>query len=161
VGEGERLRPPSPKCPRACRPTWVTTPVPADSTTTRRVLSAFTLEVSFCLGMLVSREQQFPLLREQQFPLLGGLFRGRALIRSNGGVRRRDLLSGSVTAKTELAPLRGRPAQVARKDQAILAAAREVFLADPTAPISAVVERVDVRAPYHRYESKEDLLRTL
>jgi hypothetical protein len=98
---------------------------------------------------------------QHQFLLRGGLFRERALIRSNGGVRRRDLSSGSVTAKTELAPLRGRPARVARKDQAILAAAREVLLADPTAPISAVAERVDVRAPYHRYESKEDLPRTL
>jgi AcrR family transcriptional regulator len=38
-----------------------------------------------------------------------------------------------------------------------------VFLADPTAPISAVAERagVGIGALYHRYAGKEDLLRTL
>ena len=36
------------------------------------------------------------------------------------------------------ARLRGRQAQAAQNDQLILKAAREVFLADPTAPISAV-----------------------
>ena len=39
------------------------------------------------------------------------------------------------------APLRGRQAQAAQNDELILRAAREVFLADPTAPISAVAER--------------------
>src|SRR6201984_611291 len=60
-------------------------------------------------------------------------------------------------------PLRGRQAQAAQNDQLILQAAREVFLADPTAPISAVAERagVGIGALYHRYASKEDLLRTL
>jgi AcrR family transcriptional regulator len=60
-------------------------------------------------------------------------------------------------------PLRGRQAEAARNDQAILSAAREVFLADPSAPISAVAKRagVGIGALYHRYESKEDLLRTL
>ena len=60
-------------------------------------------------------------------------------------------------------PLRGRKAQAALNDEAILRAAREVFVADPTAPISAVAERagVGIGALYHRYESKEDLLRTL
>jgi len=38
------------------------------------------------------------------------------------------------------APLRGRQAQAAQNDELILQAAREVFLADPTAPISAVAE---------------------
>jgi AcrR family transcriptional regulator len=61
------------------------------------------------------------------------------------------------------APLRGRQAQAARNDAAILAAARDVFLADPDAPISAVAERagVGIGALYHRYAGKEDLLRTL
>src|SRR6516162_4853674 len=61
------------------------------------------------------------------------------------------------------ARLRGRQAQAAHNDEAILQAAQEVFLADPTAPISAVAERagVGIGALYHRYASKEDLLRTL
>jgi AcrR family transcriptional regulator len=59
--------------------------------------------------------------------------------------------------------LRGRQAQAAQNDQLILEAAYEVFLADPTAPISAVAERagVGIGALYHRYASKEELLRTL
>jgi AcrR family transcriptional regulator len=59
--------------------------------------------------------------------------------------------------------LRGRQAQAALNDELILQAAREVFLADPTAPISAVAERagVGIGALYHRYAGKEDLLRTL
>ena len=61
------------------------------------------------------------------------------------------------------ARLRGRQAQAAHNDALILQAAREVFLADPTAPLSAVAERagVGIGALYHRYASKEDLLRTL
>src|SRR6201993_2405738 len=61
------------------------------------------------------------------------------------------------------APLRGRQAQAAQNDELILRAAREVFLADPTAPISAVAERagVGIGALYHRYAGKEDLLATL
>ena len=60
-------------------------------------------------------------------------------------------------------PLRGRQAQAAQNDELILQAAREVFLADPGAPISAVAERagVGIGALYHRYAGKEDLLRTL
>src|SRR6201981_1054253 len=59
--------------------------------------------------------------------------------------------------------LRGRQAQAAHNDEAILQAAREVFLDDPGAPISAVAERagVGIGALYHRYAGKEDLLRTL
>jgi len=59
--------------------------------------------------------------------------------------------------------LRGRQAQAAQNDELILRAAQEVFLADPTAPISAVAERagVGIGALYHRYAGKEDLLRTL
>src|SRR5499433_43378 len=66
--------------------------------------------------------------------------------------------AGGVTA-----PLRGRQAQAARNNELILQAAREVFLADPDAPISAVAERagVGIGALYHRYAGKEDLLRTL
>ena len=61
------------------------------------------------------------------------------------------------------APLRGRQAQAAHNDELILRAARDVFLADPGAPISAVAERagVGIGALYHRYAGKEDLLRTL
>jgi AcrR family transcriptional regulator len=59
--------------------------------------------------------------------------------------------------------LSGRQAQAARNDERILAAAREVFVADPGAPISAVAERagVGISALYRRYAGKEDLLRTL
>jgi AcrR family transcriptional regulator len=39
---------------------------------------------------------------------------------------------------------RNRAAQAARNDQAILDAAREVFVADPTAPIAAVADRAGV-----------------
>ena len=42
-------------------------------------------------------------------------------------------------------------------------AARDVFVVDPTAPVSTVAQRarVDMGAIYHRYETKEDLLRVL
>jgi AcrR family transcriptional regulator len=61
------------------------------------------------------------------------------------------------------APLRGRQAQAAHNDELILQVAREVFLDDPAAPISAVAARagVGIGALYHRYAGKEDLLRTL
>jgi len=64
---------------------------------------------------------------------------------------------------TNATRLRGRQAQAARNNEAILAAAREVFLADPDAPIAAVAEKagVGIGALYHRYAGKEDLLRTL
>src|ERR1700684_3639701 len=60
-------------------------------------------------------------------------------------------------------PLSGRRREAARNDIEILAAAREVFLADPSAPISAVADRakVGISALYRRYASKEDLLREL
>ena len=56
--------------------------------------------------------------------------------------------------------LSGRRAEAARNDGLILEAAREVFVADPKAPISAVSERagVGIGALYRRYGSKEDLL---
>lgn len=59
--------------------------------------------------------------------------------------------------------LSGRRGQAARNDAAILDAAREVFLKDPKAPISAVADRggVGMSALYRRYASKEDLLRQL
>jgi AcrR family transcriptional regulator len=59
--------------------------------------------------------------------------------------------------------LRGRQAQAALNDELILQAAREVFLDDPEAPVSAVAARagVGIGALYHRYAGKEDLLRTL
>jgi len=60
-------------------------------------------------------------------------------------------------------PTSGRAQQAVRNNEAILTAAREVFLADHRAPISAVAERagVGISALYRRYASKEDLLRTL
>jgi AcrR family transcriptional regulator len=64
--------------------------------------------------------------------------------------------------KTQAA-LSGRRAQAARNDQRILDAAREVFVADPGAPIAAVAARagVGISALYRRYASKEELLRRL
>lgn len=61
------------------------------------------------------------------------------------------------------AGLPGRKRQAARNDGVILEAAREVFLADPKAPVSAVAEKagVGISALYRRYPGKEDLLRTL
>jgi AcrR family transcriptional regulator len=61
------------------------------------------------------------------------------------------------------APMSGRRVQAARNDHLILEAAREVFVADPGAPISAVAERagVGISALYRRYAGKEDLLRKL
>jgi AcrR family transcriptional regulator len=58
---------------------------------------------------------------------------------------------------------RGRFAEAQRNDAAILDAAREVFVADPSAPMSAVAKRagVGIGALYNRYASKEDLLGTL
>jgi len=62
-----------------------------------------------------------------------------------------------------LRALNGRRAQAARNDEVILAAAREVFVADPSAPIAAVAHRagVGISALYRRYPSKEELLGTL
>jgi AcrR family transcriptional regulator len=65
--------------------------------------------------------------------------------------------------RTTEGPLSGRRREAARNDVEILAAAREVFLADPSAPISAVAARakVGISALYRRYASKDDLLREL
>jgi AcrR family transcriptional regulator len=59
--------------------------------------------------------------------------------------------------------LSGRKAQATRNDATILAAAAKVFLADPQAPISRVAQEagVGISALYHRYASKEALLRRL
>ena len=64
---------------------------------------------------------------------------------------------------TDSAPMSGRRAQAARNDARILEAAREVFVADADAPISAVAKRagVGIGAIYRRYAGKEDLLRRL
>jgi AcrR family transcriptional regulator len=61
------------------------------------------------------------------------------------------------------APLSGRRRQAAVNDGRILEAAREVFIADPGAPITAVAHRagVGISALYSRYPSKDDLLRKL
>jgi AcrR family transcriptional regulator len=60
-------------------------------------------------------------------------------------------------------PLSGRRAQAARNDQRILDAARQVFVADPGAPIAAVADQagVGMSALYRRYPSKQQLLARL
>jgi AcrR family transcriptional regulator len=60
-------------------------------------------------------------------------------------------------------PMSGRRAEAARNDRRILKSAREVFIADPGAPISAVAEHagVGISALYRRYASKEELLQRL
>ena len=65
--------------------------------------------------------------------------------------------------ETTPAPLSGRRAEATRNDQRILHAAREVFVADPGAPIAAVAKRagVGIGALYRRYASKEELLQRL
>jgi AcrR family transcriptional regulator len=57
-------------------------------------------------------------------------------------------------------PLSGRQAQAARNHQRILDAARQVFIADPAAPIGAVADHagVGMSALYRRYPSKHQLL---
>ncbi len=69
----------------------------------------------------------------------------------------------TTTASSVPPPLSGRRAQAARNDEAILAAARAVYLDDPDAPISAVADRagVGISALYRRFPSKEELLRKL
>lgn len=59
--------------------------------------------------------------------------------------------------------LSGRQAQAARNDEAILRAAREVFTADPLAPIAKVAQHagVGISALYRRYRSKDELLQQL
>ena len=59
--------------------------------------------------------------------------------------------------------LSGRRAEAARNDEAILAAARAVFIADPDAPVSEVAYRagVGISSLYRRFRSKEALLRKL
>src|SRR5215216_3274357 len=59
--------------------------------------------------------------------------------------------------------LPGRQSEAVRNDRRILEAAREVFTADPNAPVSAVAERagVGISAVYRRYRSKEELLQQL
>ncbi len=62
-----------------------------------------------------------------------------------------------------IAALSGRRGEAARNDERILQAAREIFLADPDAPISAVADRagVGIGALYRRYPGKDELLRHL
>jgi AcrR family transcriptional regulator len=70
----------------------------------------------------------------------------------------------NVTDTTSHSPaLSGRRREAARNDQRILEAARDVFVADPSAPISDVAKRagVGISALYSRYDGKEDLLRQL
>jgi AcrR family transcriptional regulator len=67
------------------------------------------------------------------------------------------------TTPVPAAPLPGRQAEAARNDQLILHAARAVFVADPSAPVSEVAKRagVGIGALYRRFPSKEDMLRKL
>jgi AcrR family transcriptional regulator len=60
-------------------------------------------------------------------------------------------------------PLSGRRAEAARNNQRILQAARQVFIADPAAPMATVAKQagVGMGAVYRRYPSKEHLLRHL
>jgi AcrR family transcriptional regulator len=60
-------------------------------------------------------------------------------------------------------PLSGRRREARRNDAAILESAREVFIADPEAPVSAVAEHagVGISSLYRRFASKEELLRKL
>ncbi|MGH2618186.1 MAG: TetR/AcrR family transcriptional regulator [Thermomicrobiales bacterium] len=71
--------------------------------------------------------------------------------------------AGMEGANTTRLGLSGRQAQAARNDALILEAAREVFTADPNAPIAAVAERagVGISALYRRYRSKDELLQRL
>ena len=64
---------------------------------------------------------------------------------------------------TSASPASGRKAQAARNDEAILAAARLVFIREPGAPVAAVAAEagVGISALYRRYSGKEDLLQTL
>lgn len=70
-------------------------------------------------------------------------------------------MSGDATIENP--PLSGRRAEAARNNGRILEAAREVFVSDPNAPISAVAERagVGIGALYRRYASKDELLQKL
>src|ERR1700689_4008452 len=62
--------------------------------------------------------------------------------------------------KKHPAPTSGRKAQARHNDERILEAAREVFLANPEAPIALVASRarVGIGALYRRYRSKDALL---
>ncbi|MFF5289263.1 TetR/AcrR family transcriptional regulator [Paractinoplanes globisporus] len=68
-----------------------------------------------------------------------------------------------MTDPGERTVLDGRRAQAARNDDAILAAARTVFIAEPHAPVGDVARAagVGISALYRRYPSKEALLATL
>jgi AcrR family transcriptional regulator len=69
----------------------------------------------------------------------------------------------AVPERENTVPLAGRRAEAARNDGRIIEAARDVFLADPQAPVSVVAARagVGISALYRRYPSKEELLRAL
>jgi AcrR family transcriptional regulator len=67
-------------------------------------------------------------------------------------------------AGTYSRPARGRRAEAIRSDLTVLVAAREVFAAGGAdTPVSAVAKRagVGIGTLYHRYGSKDDLLRQL
>ena len=79
--------------------------------------------------------------------------------------------SASLRNKTHITPvviargsrLSGRQQQARRNDEAILAAARAVFVTDPDAPIAAVADHagVNISSLYRRFPSKEELIRQL
>ena len=74
-----------------------------------------------------------------------------------------DSMSAEIQTSPRRGPLSGRKAQANRNDQAILDAARTVFIRDPAAPIAAVAKEagVGISALYRRYAGKEELLQTL
>jgi AcrR family transcriptional regulator len=75
----------------------------------------------------------------------------------------KEIVDEGTSTEAGPVPMSGRRAEAARNDKLILEAAREVFVADPKAPIATVAERagVGIGALYRRYGSKEDLLRRL
>ena len=68
-----------------------------------------------------------------------------------------------LTSQAATPPPRGRQAEAARNDEAILEAAHTVFLRDPDAPMAAVAAEagVGVGGLYRRYASKDALLQKL
>jgi AcrR family transcriptional regulator len=80
---------------------------------------------------------------------------------SDNGMGHSDVLD--LLVMSDPVRLRARSDRAIRNDARIKAAAREVFLADPHAPITAVAEAagMGISALYSRYANKDELLRSL